>query len=118
MISPSSGLEVLQELERLLLQRRVAVPAADHDLVDVPRVEVRLEGHEVQDGLLDDVAHVDGGGHVLGGRVHDLLHQQDPQLLGAVGVVVAAELSKGVLVVTDQSPDDDGWGEFLGHLSR
>ena len=114
-ISPSSGLEVLQELERLLLQRRVAVPA-DHDLVDVPRVEVRLEGHEVEDGLLDDVAHVDGGGHVLGGRVHDLLHQEDPQLLGAVRVVVPAELPKGVLVVTDQSPDD-GWGELLGHLS-
>ena len=104
MISPSSGLEVLYELERLLLQRdRVAVPLGEL----VPRVEVLFEGHEVEDGLLDDVAHVDGGGHVLG--VHDLPHQEDPQLLGAVGVVGPAELSQGVLVVTDQSPGGMGY---------
>ena len=116
-ISSNSCLEFLKELERLFLQRDGVAAAAVPLLLVVPRVEVLLEGHEVEDGLLNDVAHVDGGGHVLGGRVHDLLHQQDPQLLGAVGVVVPAELPEGVLVVTDQSPDDDGWGELLGHLS-
>ena len=101
MISPSSGLEVLYELERLLLQRdRVAVPLGEL----VPRVEVLFEGHEVEDGLLDDVAHVDGGGHVP--SVHYLSHQEDSQLLGALRVVIPAQLSQCVLVVTDQSPDD------------
>ena len=100
-ISPNSCLEFLQELERLLLQRDgAAVPL----LLVVPRVEVLLEGHEVEDGLLDDVAHVDGGGHVP--SVHYLSHQEDSQLLGALRVVIPAQLSQCVLVVTDQSPDD------------
>ena len=40
------------------------------------------------------------------GHVHYLLHEEDPQLLGAVGVLAPAELPEGVLVVTDKSPDD------------
>ena len=92
----------MQKLERLLLERAAtAVPMRIG-----PRIEVLLEGHEVADGLLDDVAHVDGGGYVFG--VHDLPHKEDPQFLGGVRVLIPAELPQGILVVADQSPDGDG----------
>ena len=38
----------------------------------------------------------------------NLPHEEDAQLLGAVRVVLPAELPQGVLVVPDQSPDGDG----------